>query len=165
MALTPNTGVCFSSVTVSAASPTPTPTAPVSDFTARHRLGRRLADQPRHHRVDRRSGAFNVEGTHIYAKPGRFATTINVTDVGGSAVTLTGTATVTDLAVTGSTGNFTAVEGQNTGTFVLATFTDPNTLATVADVNAPACRRRLGRRHADQRGHQRSSFSRSASRR
>ena len=32
--------------------------------------------------------------------------------------------------------SFTAVEGQNTGLFVLATFTDPNTLATVADVNA-----------------------------
>ena len=39
-------------------------------------------------------------------------------------------------AVTGSTANFTATEGKNTGLFVLATFTDPNTLATVADVNA-----------------------------
>ena len=54
--------------------------------------------------------------------------------------TLTGTATatltVTDAAVTGSTRNFTAVEGTNTGLFVLAAFTDPNTLATVADVTA-----------------------------
>ncbi len=38
--------------------------------------------------------------------------------------------------MTGATGNFTAQEGKNTGLFVLATFTDPNTLATVADVNA-----------------------------
>ena len=49
---------------------------------------------------------------------------------------ITGSATVTDLAVTGSTESFIAVEGQNTGPFVLATFTDPNTLATVADVQA-----------------------------
>ena len=32
--------------------------------------------------------------------------------------------------------DFTAIEGQNTGTFVLATYTDPNTLATVANENA-----------------------------
>jgi hypothetical protein len=38
--------------------------------------------------------------------------------------------------VTGATQNFTAVEGQSTGLFVLATFTDPNTLATVADLSA-----------------------------
>ncbi len=64
-----------------------------------------------------------------------------MTDVGGSRVTLTATAgaatiTVTDLPVTGAVNNFTAVEGQNTGTIVLATFVDPNTLATVADVTA-----------------------------
>ena len=50
--------------------------------------------------------------------------------------TLTATFTITDLPVTGSTKNFTAVEGQNTGLFVLATFEDPNTLATLSDVKA-----------------------------
>ena len=34
---------------------------------------------------------------------------------------------------------------------MLATFEDPNTLATVADVKADPRRRRLGRRHADRR--------------
>ncbi len=64
--------------------------------------------------------------------------------------------------MTGSTKNFTAVEGQNTGPFVLATFTDPNTLATVADVTAtlaiggwgdgtPTRRRRHARSPADRR--------------
>ena len=48
--------------------------------------------------------------------------------------TLIASFTITDLPVTGASSNFTAVEGQNTGTFVLATFEDPNTLATVADV-------------------------------
>jgi Bacterial Ig-like domain len=81
-------------------------------------------------------GVFDVEGGHIYATHGVYTTLITVHDDGGSQVVITGSATVTDLPVTGSTQNFTAVEGQNTGPFVLATFTDPNTLATVADVNA-----------------------------
>ena len=40
------------------------------------------------------------------------------------------------LAVTGSTSNFTAVAGQNTSQFVMATFDDPNAGATLSDVNA-----------------------------
>jgi hypothetical protein len=81
-------------------------------------------------------GAFNVLGNHTYAKPGSYTVIANIQDVGGSKVTLTASFTITDLAVTGQTQSFTAVEGQSTGLFVLATFTDPNTLATVADVNA-----------------------------
>jgi len=50
--------------------------------------------------------------------------------------TLTATFTITDLPVTGSTKSFTAVEGQIIGLFVLATFEDPNTLATLSSVRA-----------------------------
>ena len=60
-----------------------------------------------------------------------------------------GSATVADLPVTGAVQNFTADEGTDTGMIVLATFTDPNTLATVANVTASLRRQRLGRRHAD----------------
>ena len=81
-------------------------------------------------------GVFDVEGGHKYAKSGVYTTLVSVFDDGGSKVVVTGSATVTDLPVTGSTRSFTATEGKNTGQFVLATFTDPNTLATVADVNA-----------------------------
>ena len=81
-------------------------------------------------------GAFNVTGSHTYAKPGVYTVTTNVVDDGGETTRLTSKFTITDLPVTGSTKNFTAVEGQGTGLFVLATFTDPDTLATVADVNA-----------------------------
>ncbi len=81
-------------------------------------------------------GVFDVSGSHTYAKPGVYTVTTNVFDVGGSTTTLIGSFTITDLPVTGSTKSFTAVEGQNTGPFVLATFEDPNTLATVADVSA-----------------------------
>ncbi len=82
------------------------------------------------------AGAFSVEGGHSYAKPGAYTTKISVQDDGGETTLLTGSATITDLGVTGSTRNFTTIEGQATGTFVLATFEDPNTLATVADVKA-----------------------------
>ena len=81
-------------------------------------------------------GVFDVEGTHAFAKPGVFDTSINVMDVGGSTVTLTGTATVTDAAPTGIPTTFTAIEGQSTGPIVLATITDPNPLATVSSLTA-----------------------------
>ena len=81
-------------------------------------------------------GVFEVQGGHIYAKQGVFTTLVTVIDQGGSQVVVTGSATVTDLAVTGATRNFTAIEGIDTGLFVLAVFTDPNTLATVSDVKA-----------------------------
>ena len=81
-------------------------------------------------------GVFDVSGSHTYAKAGVYTVTTNVFDVGGSTTTLFGSFTITDLPVTGATRSFTAVEGQNTGPFILATFEDPNTLATVADVNA-----------------------------
>jgi hypothetical protein len=81
-------------------------------------------------------GAFSVEGGHTYAKPGAYTTNISVQDDGGETTLVTGSAAVTDLPVTGSTRDFKTIEGQDTGTFVLATFEDPNTLATVADVKA-----------------------------
>ena len=81
-------------------------------------------------------GAFDVSGDHTYAKPGIYTVTTNVFDDDGATTTLTSSFTITDLPVTGATRSFTAVEGQNTGPFILATFEDPNTMATVADVSA-----------------------------
>jgi hypothetical protein len=40
------------------------------------------------------AGSFNVEATHIYAKPGTYKPSIVVHDVGGSTVTLAGTPAV-----------------------------------------------------------------------
>ncbi len=81
-------------------------------------------------------GFFNVFGAHTYAKPGTYTVTTKVFDVGGSTTTLTASYSITDLPVTGATNSFTAVEGQSTGLFPLATFEDPNTLATLSDVKA-----------------------------
>jgi hypothetical protein len=82
------------------------------------------------------AGAFNATGNHTYAKPGAYTVTTNVVDDGGARTTLVSTFTITDLPVTGAVRNFGGVEGQDTGTIVLATFEDPNTLATVANVTA-----------------------------
>ncbi len=110
-------------------------TEPASDFTAVIDWGDGSATSLGTI-VSTGAGAFSVEGTHAYTKFGTYTTTVNVTDVNGAAVTLTGTATVTDLPVTGAVRSFKATEGINTGTIVLGTFTDPNPLATAADVTA-----------------------------
>jgi hypothetical protein len=113
------------------------PTAPLSDFTAVINWGDGTASSPG--TISQPGGVgtpFQVTGSHVYATPGNYNTQISVTDVGGSTATLPGMATVTDLPVTGSTRSFTTVAGQNSGQFELASFEDPNTLATVSDVNA-----------------------------
>jgi large repetitive protein len=79
---------------------------------------------------------FDVSGSHTYAKPGVYNVTTTVLDAGGATTVVKATFTVSDLPVTGATKSFTSVEGQNTGLFVLATFEDPNSLATTSDVKA-----------------------------
>ncbi len=111
--------------------------APVTDFVAMIDWGDGSPNSVGNVVATATPGVFDVEGGHIYATPGVYTTSIVVKDVGGSSVIVTGSATVTDLAVSLLTApNFTATEGINTGQFVLFTFTDPNTLATVADLNA-----------------------------
>ena len=51
-------------------------------------------------------------------------------------MTLTSVYTITDQMVTGAVNNFSGVEAQDTGTIALATYMDPNTLATVANEHA-----------------------------
>jgi len=136
VALTPNTGVALPASTIVGTFTDANPGATPADFKAvidwgdgsPVSLGTVVVNLV---------GGFSVDGGHIYAKPGTYATLINVTDEGGSTVTLSGTVTATDLPVALLTAPpFTATEGINTGTFVLFTFTDPNTLATAVDVNA-----------------------------
>ncbi len=134
--LTPNTGVALPSSTVVATFTDANTFARTADFTTTIDWGDGSPESTGVVVATATPGVFDVEGGHTYAKPGVDTTLVTVHDTGGSQVVVTGSATVTDLPVTGSTRSFTAVEGQNTGQFVLATFTDPNTLATVADVNA-----------------------------
>ncbi|MGA2497783.1 MAG: FG-GAP-like repeat-containing protein, partial [Tepidisphaeraceae bacterium] len=133
--LTPNTGAALTAATVGTFTDAD-PAAPTSDFTAVIDWGDGSSSAGTLSQPGGVGTAFSVTGSHAYAKPGSYSTKTIVTDVGGSNVTLNGTATVTDLAVTGAVRNFSAVEGQNTGTIVLATFTSPNPLATAADFTA-----------------------------
>ena len=74
------------------------------------------------------SGVYTVSGSHTYADEGIYAISINVADDGGQTATITGTATVADVALTGSDAATAAgTEGQtNSNVLANATFTDAN---------------------------------------
>jgi hypothetical protein len=134
--LTPHTGVALPSSTVVGTFTDANTFATTADFTGTIGWGDGSPPSTAVFVATATPGLFDVEGGHTYAKAGVYTTLITVHDDGGSQVVITGSSTVTDLPVTGATNSFTSTEGQSTGTFALATFTDPNTLATVADVNA-----------------------------
>ena len=100
-------------------------------------LGRRVAG---HHGDDRRGharGDLQRRGDPYLHHGRHIAITTVVKDVGGSTVTLTGTATVSDRAlIAAATMPVSAVENTSTGSVVLATFTDPNPLDTGSGVSA-----------------------------
>ena len=136
VALTPNTGVLLSNAVVAKFTDA-NPTSTVDDFTATIDWG---DGTPTTLGTIVQPGGvgtvYDVEGTHAYAKPGTYATMVVVTDVGGSTVSIPGTATVTDPALTGTAFSFTAQEDLNTGTILLATIDNPNTLAGVSQLTA-----------------------------
>jgi large repetitive protein len=134
--LTAHTGVALPSSTVVGTFTDANTFATTADFTGTIGWGDGSPPSTAVFVATATPGLFDVEGGHTYAKAGVYTTLITVHDDGGSQVVITGSSTVTDLPVTGATNSFTSTEGQSTGTFALATFTDPNTLATVANVNA-----------------------------
>ena len=79
---------------------------------------------------------YSVQGTHMYARPGTYATSFVVTDNDGAKITLQGMINVTNPTLVGSTQSFTAAQNVNTGPVVLAKFVDPNMMATAADLKA-----------------------------
>ena len=79
---------------------------------------------------------FDIFGNHNYHDEGIFTFSLKVTtlDPANPAITLTGTATVTDAPLTGSNGTeITGVEGASTGTVLVGTFTDSNPFAPTSD--------------------------------
>ncbi|HZZ42239.1 MAG TPA: hypothetical protein VFE58_04835 [Tepidisphaeraceae bacterium] len=134
-ALTPNTGIAFTGLTVGTFTDAD-PTAPVSDFTAIINWGDGTSSAGTITQPGGVGTPFRVTGSHIYMTPGTYSTLINVLDDGGSATTLAGSAAVTDLAVTGTGNSFSVVQNQSTGDIVLATFSDPNPFATASSITA-----------------------------
>jgi uncharacterized repeat protein (TIGR01451 family) len=72
------------------------------------------------------SGTFTVSGRHIYAEEGTFTVKVTILHENAPPATATSTATVADIAVSGTAVPVSATEGSAfTGT--VATFTDPGT--------------------------------------
>jgi streptogramin lyase len=79
--------------------------------------------------ITQSGSGFAVLGDHMYGEGGAYVTTISVTDLGGSAVTAQGTATVSDPPITALPAVFHAVEGAPSSGIV-ATLTDADLSAT-----------------------------------
>ena len=130
-----------------------------------HRLGRRIAAEHRRRcrhrhprRVRRRGGPYLRQARRLHDPR-------HVYDDGGSKVVVTGSATVTDLAVTGSTSSFTATEGTEHRPVRAGDVHRPQHAGDGCRRERDARDRRLGRRHADRGGRHARRFSKSVSRR
>jgi hypothetical protein len=86
------------------------------------------------------NGNYTVNGSHLYGEEGNYNFTITVTDAGGNTATITGSATVGDASLTGSSGASTTggVEGVTAATLSNATFTDANTGGSSSDFTVTA---------------------------
>ncbi|OYV85888.1 MAG: hypothetical protein B7Z73_12710, partial [Planctomycetia bacterium 21-64-5] len=80
-------------------------------------------------------GNYTVSGSHLYAEDGTPSFTMTVTDDGGQTATITGTASVADASLTGSSGAmaFGGTEGMFPAFLVGTNFTDANTGAAASD--------------------------------
>jgi hypothetical protein len=135
VSLTTTINVPLTSVTVGTFT-SANPTASVGNFTALIAWGDGSSSAGTVSQPGGVGTAFIVTGTHTYTAFGAHTTAVAVLSAGGATVALTGSATVTDLAVTGALNAFNAVQGTNTGTIVLGTFTSPNPTAVASDFTA-----------------------------
>ena len=78
---------------------------------------------------------FTVSGSNTYTQAGSYRPAISIHDLGGASALAIATATVADAPLTASGPSFTATEG-TAFSGVLATFTDPNPLATPSSFTA-----------------------------
>jgi len=110
--------------------------APASDFTAAITWGD--GGDTSTGTVMGSGGSYSVAGSHTYAEEGSYAISIKLADDGGQTATITGTATVSDAALTGSsTATAGGTEGaSNSGMLFAATFTDGNSAAPASDFTA-----------------------------
>jgi hypothetical protein len=81
------------------------------------------------------SGGFNVSGSHAYAEEGSYSVGVKITDAGGASASVTGSAGVTDAALTPSGMTVTPLEG-NAFSGVVASFTDADPNAVAGDFTA-----------------------------
>lgn len=82
------------------------------------------------------TGGFNVSGSHTYAEDGNFTVSVKVTDVGGSTVVATGTATITEPPLVGSGVSVSGFERSSINNATVATFTHGNGLEPASGFTA-----------------------------
>jgi hypothetical protein len=81
-------------------------------------------------------GGFDIVGTHTYAEEGTYTATTTATGLGGGTAVSSYTGTVADAALSATGTNVSAIEGTNTGTILVANFTDADPNGTLADFSA-----------------------------
>ena len=107
-----------------------------ADFTAIINWGDNTPTSTGTVSYDSGTGKYTVAGSHTYAEEGSDPITVTVTDDGGKTTTITGTATVADAALTGSSAaSVSGTEGAS-ATLTGATFTDANPGNNSADFTA-----------------------------
>ena len=82
------------------------------------------------------NGAFDVAGNHTYAHAGSYNVTFTVTGAGGGSDDAVSTANVANAAMAATGHNVSATEGIATGSVLVASFTDANSLASAGDFTA-----------------------------
>jgi hypothetical protein len=112
------------------------PNASVGDFIPCVTWGDTSPDAGPISIIQNADGSFSVVADHLYAEAGAYNVTVTVTDIAGSTVSATLTATVSDAALTAVPGSFQATAGVDPGSQVLATFTDANPNPSLADFSA-----------------------------
>jgi hypothetical protein len=83
------------------------------------------------------AGVFTIQGKHLYAEENSYPITVAVHHDSAPDAMTTSTAIVSDLAVTGAGGfSVTGTEGSDTGSVVVARFTDPAGAEAISEYSA-----------------------------
>src|SRR5262249_47767480 len=77
-------------------------------------------------------GNYQVLGSHAYASAGIYHPTLTINDAGGASLSIVATVTVTELPLSAAGASLAAVVG-TAWSGVVASFSDPNTLAGASD--------------------------------
>ena len=119
--------------------------APTSDFSGTINWGDGAPGSPdittfTSSAVTGSAGSYSVSGSHQYAEDGMYPITVVINDTGGSVTTDTGSATVADAPLTGSSSAAATggVAGVTAATLANATFSDANLNAPSSDFTVTA---------------------------